>query len=229
MARFRNREDAGQGLAAKLATEHRIKGLKNPLVLGLPRGGIPVAYEIAKRLGAQLDVLVTRKLGVPGHEELAFGAIGPEGICILDEGLIKDCDITKSQIEVVVRRESLELTRRQALYRVGESGPISFSGRAVILVDDGIATGATMRAAAEASRKLGAQMIVVAIPVAPVDGAERLGKDVDIYICTYTPPFFASVGEWYDDFSQTSDEEVVRLLKLANSVKISPQTPASPA
>ncbi|MGH2921852.1 MAG: phosphoribosyltransferase [Gaiellaceae bacterium] len=190
------------------------KGREDVIVLALPRGGVPVGYEVAKALGAPLDVFVVRKVGVPGHEELAMGAIASGGVLVVDEGLMSRLGIGQEQVKQAVAAELRELERREAVYR-GDRPPPELEGKVVILVDDGLATGATMRAAALAVRKLNPARLVVAVPVAAVETCEQFEDVVDEVICGATPRPFYAVGLWYDDFSPTSDEEVRDLLARA--------------
>lgn len=209
--RFRDRSAAGRALARPLAG---YAGREDVTVLALPRGGVPVAYEVAHALGAPLDVFVVRKLGVPGHEELAMGAIASGGALVLDQGLVQGLGISREQIERAVAQELRELERREDAYRRGRDPP-ELSGRTVILVDDGLATGSTMRAAAEAVKQLDPARIVVAVPVAPPETCDELREVVDDVVCGLTPSPFQAVGRWYQDFSQTSDAEVRELLEIA--------------
>jgi putative phosphoribosyl transferase len=211
MLPFANRSEAGKCLARAL---NAYAGRKDILVLALPRGGVPVALEIAKALGAELDVIVVRKLGVPYQEELAMGAIASGGAKVLNEDVISSLGLSEETIEAVVRKEAQELSRRERLFR-GERPFPEVKGRTVILVDDGLATGATMRAAVAALRQLQPAAIVVAVPVAPPDTVAKLRKEVDDLICLATPENFYAVGQWYVDFSQVSDEEVRQLLAKA--------------
>ena len=183
-------------------------------MLGLPRGGVPVAFEVAQRLGAQLDVFIVRKLGVPGFEELAAGAIASGGVRVLNEDVTRAIPHADEMIEAVTVRETVELERREQIYREGRPSP-ELRGRIVILVDDGLATGATMRAAVKALRQRGAAKIVVAVPVGPPDTCREIEQEADETICLSTPPFFQAVGQYYEDFSQTSDEDVRELLSQA--------------
>ncbi len=227
MSRFKDRHEAGLRLAESLFYDPRLKELTNLAILGLPRGGVPVAYELAKMFRAELGVIVTRKLGVPGHEELAFGAIGPEGVRVLDDDIMRDCGVTKKEVEDIVLRETHELKRRQLLYQ-GRLDSAKIRGRSVIVVDDGIATGATMKAAVMAVRKLGAAKVIVAVPVGPQDARQRLGSSVDDYYCLQSPALFSSVGEWYQDFSQTSDEEVLECLRPMQEIELNKSSPVVP-
>lgn len=184
------------------------------VVLGLARGGVPVAYEVAKELDAPLAVFVVRKLGVPGHEELAMGAIASGGLLVLDERLVRALGIDEAQLERTIATELRELERRQAAYGDGRDPP-ELAGKTVILVDDGLATGATMRAAALAVRRLDPARVVVAVPVAAEETCDQFRDVVDEIICEVTPRPFRAVGLWYDDFSQTTDDEVRELVGRA--------------
>jgi putative phosphoribosyl transferase len=208
-ALFQDRADAGRALARKLL---RFKDRSDLLVLALPRGGVPVAHEVALALHATLDIFVVRKLGVPGHEELAFGAIATGGIRVLNQGIINELNLPNEQIEIVVRREQEELTRREAAYR-GNRPALDFSGKTVILVDDGLATGASMMAAARALRQKSPARIVVAVPVAAPAVCDEFRLEVDEVVCATTPRPFYAVGVWYENFNQTTDNEVRRLLE----------------
>ena len=204
---FDDRRDAGRHLAGAVG---HLKG-PNTIVLGLPRGGVPVAAEVAAALDAPLDVIVVRKLGVPGHSELAMGAIGEGGVEVVHRDIVARLGIPDDQIERVKRRETIELDRRVEAFRAGGSRP-ELTDRQVVIVDDGIATGATARAACQVARAMGAERIVVAVPVAPV-GWERRFEDVaDEMIAVRTPRRFGAIGAFYRDFRQTSDEEVTGLL-----------------
>ena len=211
--RFRNRKDAGRQLANALA---KYAGRSDVLVLGLPRGGIPVAHEVAVGLKAPLDVFLVRKLGVPGHPELAMGAIAAGGIQVLSSDLIRDLGISRALVEQVAVRERLELERRDALYR-GARRPPLVRDRTVILVDDGLATGSTMQAAVLSLRQQAPARIVVAAPVGAADTCERMKRIADEVVCVSTPDPFAAVGLWYEDFSQTTDEEVEDLLNRSTT------------
>ncbi|MDB4869149.1 MAG: putative phosphoribosyl transferase [Gemmatimonadales bacterium] len=205
---FLDRHDAGRRLAVELSDYADQNDL---LVLALPRGGVPVAYEVARALHAPLDVFMVRKLGVPGYEELAMGAIATGGLRVLDEDLVRMLDLPREVIERVTAAETRELERREREYR-GDRPPLDVRGRTVILIDDGLATGSTMRAAIAALKKEGAKRIVVAVPVAPPETCEALKAQVDDVVCAVTPEPFRAVGLWYRDFSQTTDEEVRDLL-----------------
>jgi predicted phosphoribosyltransferase len=209
--RFRDRTEAGRLLAERL---REYAGRDEVIVLALPRGGVPVAYEVAQALGAPLDVFVVRKLGVPGHEELAMGAVATGGLLVLDEGLVRALGIPEHELLRVVEAELRELERRDALYR-GDREPPKLEGKTVILVDDGLATGSTMQAAALAARKQNPARIVVAVPVAAKETCDAFRDVVDDVVCGVTPTPFRAVGLWYEDFSQTSDEEVRELLARA--------------
>jgi len=209
---FRNRQDAGQRLAARLMN---YAGRSDVLVLALPRGGVPVAFEVAQQLKAPLDVFLVRKLGVPGHEELAMGAIASGGTRVINEDVVRYLQIPGEVIDAVAAEEQRELERREREYRDGKPAP-QVKDRVVILIDDGLATGSTMRAAAAALRKQNPSRIVVAVPVAPAETCEEFRKEVDEVVCAATPEPFQGVGLWYDNFSQTSDEEVRQLLNRAN-------------
>ena len=204
LQRFRNRTDAGRQLAEKLAA---YANRSDVVVLGLPRGGVPVGFEVARALGAPLDVFLVRKLGVPGYEELAMGAVASGGGRILNDEIVHGLGISEHEIDAAVTRELQELARREQLFR-GDRPPPDVEGRTVILVDDGLATGATMRAAVAALRRQRPDGIVVAVPTASRDTCEALKAEADDVICAMTPDPFFAVGHWYDDFTQTTDEEV---------------------
>jgi putative phosphoribosyl transferase len=205
---FRDRVDAGRQLAARLT---EFAGRPNVVVLGLPRGGIPVAHEVATRLDVPLDVFLVRKLGVPGQSELAMGAIASGGIEVLNREMIRDLAIPQALVEQVAVKERLELERRDALYRAGRAGAI-VEGRTVLLVDDGLATGSTMEAGIVALRHLSPARVVVAVPVGARETCERLRFIADQVVCVSVPIPFEAVGAWYQEFSQTTDEEVIRIL-----------------
>ncbi|MFM9369961.1 phosphoribosyltransferase family protein [Streptomyces sp. Da 82-17] len=209
---FTDREDAGRRLAE--AVRHLQED--RPVVLGLPRGGVPVAYEVARELDAPLDVIVVRKLGVPRQPELGFGAIGEGGVRVLSDDIVRRARVEPEQIEAVERQESQELRRRAERYRAGRPR-VPVEGRTVIVVDDGIATGATASAALRVARAQGAARVVLAVPTAPADTVGRMRQIADEVVCLSAPTLFGSVGEWYRDFSQTTDEEVMGCLARATS------------
>ncbi len=208
MKRFRDRVDAGRRLAERLGA---YAGRRDVVVLALPRGGVPVAVEVARTLGAPLDVLFVRKLGLPGHEEYAMGAIARGGVQVLDEDVVRRHGLGPADVAAVVHRETAELRRRELRYRGDRPFP-DLRGRVVVLVDDGIATGATMRAALAAVAKAGAARIIVAAPTVAADAAPDVAQGADEVVAVVPPADFDSVGEWYEDFRQTSDEDVIRLL-----------------
>lgn len=209
---FQDRQDAGQFLADKLQD---YASRDDVLVLALPRGGVPVAFEVAQALGAPLDVFVVRKLGVPGHEELAMGAIASGGTRVINRDVVLGAGIGTDLIDRVAEREREELHRRERKYRDNRPEP-EIEGKIVILVDDGLATGATMRAAVVALRQLDPAQIVVAVPTAPPETCAEFESEVDKLICGITPQDFGGVGRWYRDFAQTTDEQVRDLLKSGN-------------
>ncbi|MDQ2777456.1 MAG: phosphoribosyltransferase [Acidobacteriota bacterium] len=208
---FRDRADAGRILAERVAESIQSPG---SLVLALPRGGVPVAFEVARKLRAELDIFLVRKLGLPGQEELAIGAIASGGVRVLNEGLIRELQLSRNLIDQITAREGSELQRREELYREGRTA-VPVGGRTVILVDDGLATGASMKAATQALRLQAPTRIIVAVPVAARDTCNEFRGSVDEIICAYTPSPFTSVGTWYVDFAQTTDEEVQKLLEGA--------------
>jgi len=207
--RFRDRREAGELLGAAVAT--RYAGRDDLLVLGLPRGGVPVAHGVAEALGAPLDVFVVRKLGVPGQEELAMGAIASGGVRVLNRDVLDYLNVSDRAIEAVAIREGRELERRERAFR-GNKPPLDIRGRTVIVVDDGLATGSTMRAAVLALRAMAPRAVVVAVPVGAPSTCQELRAEADDVICLGTPDPFEAVGLWYDDFTQTTDEEVHALL-----------------
>lgn len=206
---FRDRADAGRNLAEEL-TEYA--GLDDVQILALPRGGVPVAFEVAERLGAPLDVFLVRKLGVPGHEELAMGAIASGGTRVLNEDVVGPLRIPGAVIDSVAEIEQMELERREDAYRDARPPP-QIAGKIVILIDDGLATGATMRAAALAIRERKPQKLVIAVPVSSPRTCQEFETEADAIVCAVTPEPFHGVGMWYRDFSQTTDDEVRELLR----------------
>lgn len=208
--KFTNRREAGRALADKLATFRR---KADTIILALPRGGVPVAHEIAELLELPLDVEVVRKLGVPGQKELAFGAIAPDGVAVYNERLLDRLELSRAAMREVREKESEELLRRESRYRKGLGAPI-LSGKTVLLVDDGLATGATMRAAVESVRKQDPAGIIVAVPVAAPDVCSAFDREPDVTcISVMMPEPLYGVGWWYEDFSQTTDEMVCELLQ----------------
>ena len=208
---FRDRDDAGRQLGRALAD--KLGKRDDVLVLGLPRGGVPVAAHVAEALGAPLDVFIVRKLGVPGHEELAMGAIASGGVRVMNRDVLDYMPIPLQMIDAVAAREQRELERREREYR-GARPPLDVRNKTVIIVDDGLATGSTMRAAVNALRKMEPRAVIVAVPVAAKPTCEDFGRDpaVDDIVCLRTPDPFQAVGLWYEDFEQTSDAEVHELL-----------------
>jgi putative phosphoribosyl transferase len=208
-ARFQNREEAGRILAAKLMI---YANRPETIVLALPRGGVPIGYEIASALNLPLDVMIVRKLGVPGHEELAMGAIASGGVRVLNRSVIESLRIPPDSLEAVEKREALELMRREATYR-GNRQPISLKRKTVILVDDGVATGSTMRVAISALREQRVGRIILATPVAPPTVRWEMEALVEDFVALVMPEDFFGVGQWYDDFTQVSDDTVYELLR----------------
>jgi putative phosphoribosyl transferase len=204
---FRDRVDAGQQLAARL---QHLAG-RDLVVLGLPRGGVPVAAEVAQALGAPLDIIVVRKLGAPFQPEFAMGALGEEGIQVTNPETLGYTIATPGELSATEQRERQEIARRAQRYRGGRDRQ-ALDGRIAVIVDDGIATGSTARAACQVARALGAARVVLAVPVAPVGWQARIGDDADEKICVATPPSFFAIGQFYDDFGQTSDAEVTACL-----------------
>ena len=211
--RFKDRSEAGQALAEKL--EH-YSDRPNVTVLALPRGGVPVGYEVAMKLKAPLEIFLVRKLGVPGHEEFAMGAMASGGLWFVNDEVVRQIGIARRQIQQIVEREEQELERRAEIYGA-EFSRVDVRGQIVILVDDGLATGSTMRAAVAALKQKHPERIVVGVPVASASTCEELEKEVDEIVCVQTPAHFYAVGEWYEDFSQTSDDEVRELLNKAKT------------
>jgi putative phosphoribosyl transferase len=215
MSLFNDRADAGKKLAKKLS---EYANRSDVIILSLPRGGVPVAFEVAKELNVKMDVFIVRKLGVPGNEELAMGAIASDNIRVLNEDVIRSFQIPQSVIDEVAVNELRELERRERLYRGNRPKP-DISGSTVILIDDGLATGATMRAAAAAVKTKNPAKIVIAVPTAASDTCSAFENEVDKTICVATPEPFYGVGAWYEDFSQTTDKEVCELLNKAAKIK----------
>lgn len=215
MSHFQNRMEAGRKLAKRLAA---YRGLDDLVVLALPRGGVPVAFEIAEALAAPLDLCLVRKLGLPGHEELAFGAIASGGIRVINDEIAAAAGLTAEEVDLVVNREALELARRERLYRGNQPG-FNPAGKTIILVDDGLATGATMRAALTSLLAAHPRRIIVALPVAASESCRDLARfDPSVsLIALLTPEDLQAVGLWYDDFSPVEDDEVIRLLTLQRS------------
>jgi putative phosphoribosyl transferase len=208
---YRDRAEAGQLLAERLAD---YAGRSDVLVLGLPRGGVPVAFEVARRLQAPLDVFLVRKLGVPGYQELAMGALATGAVRVMNKDVVRALGISEDVVESVTAKQQDELERRERLYR-GNRPPIEVGGRIVILVDDGLATGSTMRAAVAALRRQEPARIVIAVPVGAQETCEELRAEADEVVCLRTPEPFHAVGLWFDNFSQTTDQEVSDLLQRA--------------
>jgi predicted phosphoribosyltransferase len=210
---FDNRIDAGRKLAEAL-TDYQED--PNVIVLALPRGGVPVAHQVAESLDAPMDIFLVRKLGLPGHEELAMGAIASGDVCVLNESVIAQLDNPDEVIDEVIEKERKELERREQAFRGDRPAP-ELEGRTVILVDDGLATGASMRAAVSGLRARNPQKIVVAVPTASPETCEQFENEVDEVVCAVTPQPFFGIGYWYDDFSQTTDEEVRQILEKARN------------
>lgn len=210
MSMFEDRRDAGRKLAAALGTQSDA----DTVVLALPRGGVPVAYEVACAIGAPLDVFVVRKLGVPGHEELAMGALASGGLIVLNDDIVQELQISAEVIADVAQAETHELTRREQAYRAGRP-PLNVADKTAIVIDDGLATGATMRAAIRALRKGTPRQIIVAVPIAAPETCAEISSEADETVCAVTPQPFRSVGLWYRDFSETRDDEVRELLAKA--------------
>jgi len=208
---FRDRRDAGRRLARSLRA---YGGREDVVVLALPRGGVPVGYEVARAIDAPLDIFLVRKLGTPGQLELAMGAIASGGVVFVNADVMQALGLPPSAIDTAVRREQVELERREEAYR-GHRPRLPLEGRTVILIDDGLATGSSMRAAARAVAAQKPARVVVAVPVAAPSTCADLGREVDEIVCAYTPVDFAAVGHWYDDFTQTEDAEVQQLLQQA--------------
>jgi len=211
--RFRDRAEAGRRLAGALTDYADGDGV---VVLALPRGGVPVGFEVARSLVAPLDVLVVRKLGVPGHEELAMGALASGGVRVLDQELTRSLGVEEEEIAAVAAEEQRHLEAQERLFRAGRTAP-QIDRRTAILVDDGLATGSTMRAAAHAIRARRPATVVVAVPVAPAETCRLMEQVADEVVCPATPERFRAVGDWYEEFPQTTDEEVIALLERADA------------
>lgn len=218
--KFRNRAEAGRALATKL--DHYSE-FSNVVVLALPRGGVPVGYEVASHLKVPLEIFLVRKLGVPGHEEFAMGAIASGGIWFVNDDVVRQLGIPRQQIQKIVERERKELERRMEDYGDEFSGS-DLRGQILIVVDDGLATGSTMRVAITALKQQHPEKIVVAVPVASASTCRELQTEVDEFVCLYSPEEFFAVGQWYEDFSQTTDDEVHELLTRSQSQLVSATT-----
>lgn len=208
---FENRAQAGRQLAEKLGA---YRGRQDVVVLGIPRGGVPVAFEVAMVLKAPLDIFLSRKLGVPWQEELAFGALASGGVQVLDQDLVRELGLSAQEIDRIAETVRTELERRERVYR-GDRPPLKVEGKVALLVDDGIATGSSMRAGIKALRQMKPSRLVVAVPVAPFHTSKTMRSEVDELVCVYAPEFFYAIGQFYEDFSQVTDEEVTRLLRRA--------------
>lgn len=220
---FADRAEAGRRLVARLGS---YVGRGDVLVLGIPRGGVVVAAEVAQALGAPLDVFLSRKLGVPGQEELAFGALASGGLRVLDQDLIGELNISNAQIERITEQVKAELERRERAYREGRTAP-AVEGKAILLVDDGIATGSSTMAAIKTLRQMRPSSLVLAVPVAPASTCRRLREYVDELVCVYTPERFYAIGQFYDDFAQVTDEQVIEILRRAARPGASARSAAS--
>jgi putative phosphoribosyl transferase len=223
-AMFDDRKDAGTRLAHRLAA---YRG-EAPIVVALPRGGVPIGYEVARALGAPLEIIVVRKIGAPGQHELGIGALvdGDHPETVLNQELLRMIDVSPEYLADAIKRELKEIRRRETVYRKGHS-PLDLKGRAVLVVDDGIATGGSIRAALRGVRRRGARKIVLAVPVAAAETLESLRPEVDETVCLLTPQTFGAIGEFYRDFNQTSDDEVITLLDRAREHLHSPAPSAS--
>ena len=223
MQMFRDRIDAGRALGQRLRV--LLGGGGDLLVLALPRGGVPVGFEVARILGVPLDVFMVRKLGTPGHEELAMGAIATGGVTVLNASVVRRLGIPRSAIAAAAERETRELARREHLFREGRP-PARVEGRTVILVDDGLATGSTMRAALRALRQHGPARVVVGVPVGAPETCAEFEREADAVVCVHTPAPFYAVGQWFEDFTQTTDDEVRELLaRAAHDEESAPMAP----
>lgn len=222
---FRDRVDAGRSLAQRLK---HYAGRDDVIVLGVPRGGVPVAFAVAEALHAPLDILLVRKLGTPGQKELAMGAIASGGVRILNEEVVRDLGISEADLASAVSEQEAELQRREQMFR-GVRPPVSVRDKITILVDDGIATGSSMLAAVSALRSLHPKKIVVAIPVGPSHARSQIGPVADEFICVSTPEWFFAIGEFYENFEQVEDEEVRNLLSRAAKARLAPAETAASA
>ena len=211
---FHNRYDAGHKLAQRLLWQLPETTLAGAVALGLPRGGVPIAYQVATQLGCPLDVFLVRKLGAPGQPELALGAIASGDMCVMNDDIVARLQVSDADIEAVIARERQELARRESYYR-GTQAALELHGQTILLIDDGLATGASMHAALTALKQHQPAQVVVAVPVAPADTCEVLEPHADVVICMDTPEPFGGVGRWYQHFEQTTDDEVTRLLAAA--------------
>lgn len=216
---FRDRVEAGQRLASDLARRLPQIRAEDPLVLAIPRGGVPVGYEVARAIDAPLDLFIARKLGAPGHEELGIGAVAPGGTRFLDAEAIRTLDVSDEYIEEITRKELAELERRLRCFR-GDRPRARIEGRSVVLVDDGLATGVTALASLTALRLQRPSRLVFAAPVCSVEGAQAVARQADDVVCVATPDRFFGVGAWYHDFTQTTDEEVVELLRRSEELGV---------
>ena len=213
--RFRDRREAGRLLGRRLVDDGGLVGEPGAtVVLGLPRGGVPVAYEVAAALGAPLDVLVVRKLGVPWQPELGMGAVGEDGVVVVNRDIVRMAAVDEAALAAVEARERAEVAARAERFRRGRL-PVPIAGRTAVVVDDGLATGGTARAALGVARARGAERVVLAVPVAPADSLPLLAADADAVVCLLSPSRFTAVGSWYQNFHQTTDEEVVELLSAS--------------
>lgn len=212
MVRYRNRQEAGERLAAAIETAGVVSQDMRPLVLGIPRGGIPVAAVVAERLGGDLDVLVAHKLGAPGNPEYAIGAVAEDGTVIVDESIVERIGIDPTYVEAERHRQQADVARRSSVLR-GDRAPMSLVGRECVIVDDGVATGATLEVSLRLVARSGAGKVVAAVPVGPAETIERLAGFVDAAVCPLQPGPFGSVGAWYDDFSQVREKTVVDTLE----------------
>ena len=208
---YQNRFESGRRLAAELS---EYANRDDVVILALPRGGVPVAFEVARSLKAPLDIFLVRKLGLPGYEELAMGAIASGGVRVINDDVVRQFRISQHVMDAVAAEQERELQRREQMYRAGRE-PLEVSGKTVILIDDGLATGSTMRAAVQALRLMEAGVIVVAVPVGAADTCQILRGEADVVVCAQSPEDFTAVGRWYVDFTQTTDEEVCELLNRA--------------